>query len=105
MSIWLFSGINGSGKTLSAIRTVLTDPKFAIQDDKGKEVAKRPVYYYGIQDCALPWTELDADGEKTGAIFPLGPSFSSMNAGGVFLLVLRRSNLRPLCLSSPSIAS
>ncbi|MCC6143401.1 MAG: hypothetical protein IT368_06315, partial [Candidatus Hydrogenedentes bacterium] len=72
MSIWLFSGINGSGKTLSAIRTVLTDPKFAIQDDKGKEVAKRPVYYYGIQDCALPWTELDADGVKNWRDLPSG---------------------------------
>jgi Zonula occludens toxin len=72
MSIWLFSGINGSGKTLNAIRTVLTDPKFAIRDDSGREVARRPVYQFGIQDCTLPWVELDVDGVRRWADLPVG---------------------------------
>lgn len=72
MSIWLFSGINGSGKTLNAIRTVLTDPKFSIQDEDGKEVSKRPVYQFGIQDCKLPWVELDEEGVKDWKNLPSG---------------------------------
>jgi len=72
MSIWLFSGINGSGKTLNAIRVVLTDPKFAILDDDGKEVGRRPVYQFGINECKLPWQELDADGVRDWRSLPAG---------------------------------
>lgn len=72
MSIWLFSGINGSGKTLNAIRVVLTDPKFAMSDDRGRETGRRPVFYYGVNECTLPWTELDEDAVKCWSELPPG---------------------------------
>jgi len=72
MSIWLFSGINGSGKTLNAIRVVLTDPKFGMFDDRGRETGRRPVFYYGINECTLPWTQLDEDSVKRWNELPPG---------------------------------
>jgi len=72
VSVWLFSGINGSGKTLNAIKLVDTDPKFAMFDESGKEVARRPVYYFGINECKLPWIELDEDGVKNWMALPSG---------------------------------
>jgi zona occludens toxin len=49
--IFLFTGTPGAGKSLNAIKFVDTDPTFK----------DRPVYYFNIKDCQLPWNELSAE--------------------------------------------
>ena len=62
MSIELVTGLPGHGKTLY---TVAKYRDIAVKD-------KRPVYYSGIKDLALPWTEFDPEKWEDlppGAIF------------------------------------
>ena len=49
--IFIFTGVNGSAKTLNTIRYINEDDLF-----KG-----RPVFYFHIHELKLPWTELNAE--------------------------------------------
>ncbi len=49
--IYFFTGLNGSGKTLNAL-------KFVNEDDAFKD---RPIYYHYINELKLPWSQLTKD--------------------------------------------
>ena len=59
--ITLITGVPGAGKTLNTIRMV---------DKEHGET--RPIYYRGIRDLKLPWTELDDDQSRNWFDLPEG---------------------------------
>lgn len=60
--IILFTGVPGAGKTLNAIKFIAEDPQFK----------DRPVYYFGIKELTLPWTQLTDQEVKEWYDLPRG---------------------------------